>query len=282
MSGPATHVVTRPPSSLAKFPELPPEIREPIWRHVASHERVVGIREEEDKDHFCSDALVPAMLHVNSEARGIGLTLYIIKLGTPDDFDQTYINPLADAVVVGDMRTFRHLLDINDIREKITRLVVDDIITFPRRLSITHIARFVSLKELYLVKKEKCWKMPIMPFFVKYWGGFSESQEFGDHTWSRYQNAAVVRSKSLNDCLGYGGLYAHLHMQAFRDMVESSLSKHRVVEIQRSGRYRRKTIVEKGLELRRLFQDAWAKRPPPPPPPMVVKTSCKLRRRYRR
>lgn len=63
-----------------RFRDLPPELRDEIWKFVACQPRVIEVLMDErpgiGDEKFASKTLVPGMLHTNHEARTIGLKLY--------------------------------------------------------------------------------------------------------------------------------------------------------------------------------------------------------------
>ncbi|KAH8786333.1 hypothetical protein F5882DRAFT_123013 [Hyaloscypha sp. PMI_1271] len=76
-----------------KFPKLPPELREKIWKeHCGDYEpRVVDLwlKESSTEDNliYCTHSRAPAILHTSSEARHIGLQHYDLFQHDEDDDD---------------------------------------------------------------------------------------------------------------------------------------------------------------------------------------------------
>jgi hypothetical protein len=98
---------TIPTATFTLFPKLPPEIRNQIWHLTANHPRTITIRES---NSFTSDntviqgvkhnaTSVPSVLHVNAEARDIGLKYYELCFGSQFRRKPVYFNYAVDGIL---------------------------------------------------------------------------------------------------------------------------------------------------------------------------------------
>ncbi|KAI0596743.1 hypothetical protein F4775DRAFT_584776 [Biscogniauxia sp. FL1348] len=108
------------PTNFTKFGELPPELRIKIWQHAMPEARIVVIKSpytrntqtpkslDEALSHACDDeetwqstTQIPALLHVNAEARYEALKHYILSFGVGGRQSRVYVDFSRDTVFFG-------------------------------------------------------------------------------------------------------------------------------------------------------------------------------------
>jgi 2EXR family len=72
-----------PEGDFFRFPNLPANVRQRIWKYAIPSGRVVDVVFEQEKDRYFSfAAIVPPILHVTKESRAVGLRFYTLCFGT--------------------------------------------------------------------------------------------------------------------------------------------------------------------------------------------------------
>jgi hypothetical protein len=140
------HTDSQSSSSFSKFNELPPELRIKVWQTAMPEARTVivnapykrndgsspsledALGTTEDKNaSWTSSTRIPALLHVNAEARHEALRHYQLSLGIGQHQPRIYVDFMRDTLFLGDAvldpersRLWSHTKDM----EKIERLAV--------------------------------------------------------------------------------------------------------------------------------------------------------------
>ncbi|KAG9239776.1 hypothetical protein BJ875DRAFT_2952, partial [Amylocarpus encephaloides] len=156
-----------------QFNSLPIELRRNIWDQAASVGRIVEIKvkiEYSKYSHhsrglrFSSKTPVPALLHVNAEAREIGLNYWQLSMKSHYFEARIYINFKKDIVYFGDVNltTFEWSLAtlIRDVPEselaKINHLAVtQELWNYRSECNIHILPDFGNLKRITLVKERR-------------------------------------------------------------------------------------------------------------------------------
>ncbi|KAI1635313.1 hypothetical protein F4809DRAFT_461268 [Biscogniauxia mediterranea] len=119
----ASLLLTKPlgPTSFTKFNELPPELRIKIWQHAMPEARTVVIKSpstrntqtpksldgalshtcDEEEETWQSTTQIPALLHVNAEARYEALKHYTLSFGVGGRQSRIYVDFSRDTIFFG-------------------------------------------------------------------------------------------------------------------------------------------------------------------------------------
>ncbi|KAI1405739.1 hypothetical protein F4819DRAFT_482457 [Hypoxylon fuscum] len=108
------------PTTFTKFNELPPELRIKIWQHAMPESRTVVVKSpypsqrhtprsleeamsdsHDQEDTWYSTTQIPALLHVNAEARHEALKHYKLSLGVGDAQPRVYVDFNRDTIFFG-------------------------------------------------------------------------------------------------------------------------------------------------------------------------------------
>ena len=108
------------------FQKLAPEIRDMIWALEACRPRLIAVCGVSRHLKFPSSNTLPAILHVCSESRRVGLAFYeqlwVRNAKINAELPQLYINPACDTIVFDQLETIRFFLknarpDSGDLRQ---------------------------------------------------------------------------------------------------------------------------------------------------------------------
>lgn len=111
---------TEGPTTFTKFNELPPELRIKIWQHAMPDSRTVAVKSpyarqkntprsleeamyeaHDQEDTWYSTTQIPALLHVNAEARHEALKHYTLSLGVGSAQPRVYVDFNRDTIFFG-------------------------------------------------------------------------------------------------------------------------------------------------------------------------------------